>query len=981
MGEENMVKNEWKQIFRNKLFLIVLGAILFIPSIYTTLFLSSMWDPYGKLEQMPVAVVNLDQSVEYQNKTLAVGDELVKKLKEDSSLDFHFVDQKKAEKGIHDGTYYMVITIPKEFSTNAATLMDAHPKQMKLDYETNPGTNYIASKLSNTAMEKIQHAIADEVTRTYAESVFEQLSTVGIGLEEGAEGADRIGDGTDRLLEGNKKICTNLGVLENSTLLFEDGCHTLQKGIKEYTDGVNQLTSGAEALSDGAKDLSIGSVALSEGAKNVQEGTSSLHNGVKTLYDNFLRLHAGTESISEGSSDLKAGISNYTNGVNALETGVDALADLSKIDQVSQGIVSVNEAVNGAGNGQPGLKDASKKVSAGLNIIDLQVQNLINGSSSQSMQNLAQGLSEVEEEVDRSSQNLKQSTNALSSSVQDVQNVVHYLNSGATTVEQAAELLDGTVASLQSQVDQNNARMQSDTDSISCAINTIETVLNTSELEPDVQVLLRNALTELQGCQSTQLMPISGTDCYNQLQKLSVELSNSASQVKAGQETIGNAITDLNQHVQTLQNESVALERVREQIPKGVNASSIQVVAAEIHNAATGASAVARGMDSLASGLSALQESTQAFPDAAIGMEKLKTGVHALTQNNQTLIQGAEQLQQGAKALVGGSEALEKGIEHLSNGSETLVAGTESLKNGTQTLQSGTKQVFDGAFALKLGANTLSSNNEKLLAGGSTLADSSVKLQNGAEKLQQGSLQVQQGLGELENGSEELTLALSDGARKIQENRATEETLDMFATPVISKETKITNVPDNGSAMSAYMMCVGLWVGALAFCLMYPLTAYEGKLKNGASWWLSKATVAYPMAVAMACIMLFLLHLFCGFSPVDFPKTTVVACVASCTFMSIMYFFNAALGKVGSFLMLIFMVLQLSGAAGTYPIELSAGFVAKIHKYLPFSYVVEAFRMGICGEGAIGHSMLLLGMWILVFVGLTILLFTHRAKK
>ena len=42
--------------------------------------------------------------------------------------------------------------------------------------------------------------------------------------------------------------------------------------------------------------------------------------------------------------------------------------------------------------------------------------------------------------------------------------------------------------------------------------------------------------------------------------------------------------------------------------------------------------------------------------------------------------------------------------------------------------------------------------------------------------------------------------------------------------------------------------------------------------------------------------------------------------------------------------MLIFMVVQLAGSAGTYPVEISPSFVAKIHSYLPFTYTVNAFR-------------------------------------
>ena len=53
---------------------IAMAAIVLIPTIYTTLFLGSMWDPYGNVDQLPVAVVNNDKSVDYEGKTLAVGD-------------------------------------------------------------------------------------------------------------------------------------------------------------------------------------------------------------------------------------------------------------------------------------------------------------------------------------------------------------------------------------------------------------------------------------------------------------------------------------------------------------------------------------------------------------------------------------------------------------------------------------------------------------------------------------------------------------------------------------------------------------------------------------------------------------------------------------------------------------------------------------------------------------------------------------------
>ncbi len=205
-----MIKNEWKSLLRNKLMLIVVIAIIVIPIIYAGLFLKSMWDPYGNVDSLPVAVVNEDKPVEYNGKTLSIGKDMTDELKDNDSMAFNIVDSKTAEDGLANGTYYMVIKIPENFSANAATVMDNDPKQMELSYETNPGTNYIASKLSETAMLKLRDNIASKVTETYTETVFDSISEAGDGMQEAADGSGKIEDGLNTAADGNKTITKNL---------------------------------------------------------------------------------------------------------------------------------------------------------------------------------------------------------------------------------------------------------------------------------------------------------------------------------------------------------------------------------------------------------------------------------------------------------------------------------------------------------------------------------------------------------------------------------------------------------------------------------------------------------------------------------------------------------------------------------------------------------------------------------------------------
>ncbi len=220
-----MFKQEWKNIFHQTWIKIVLAAIVLIPSLYACIFLGSMWDPYGNTGKIPVAVVNLDLPVNYGNRTLDVGKELTDRLKDNTSMDFQCVDKGKAQEGLEDGQYYMIITIPENFSKNATTLLDEKPQKMKLHYTTNPGSNYIASKMDDSAIEKIKSEVSQTVTKTYAQTIFEQVTTLTDGLKQANDGTHQLSEGSQALVDGNQLISDNLQVLASSTLSFENGAH------------------------------------------------------------------------------------------------------------------------------------------------------------------------------------------------------------------------------------------------------------------------------------------------------------------------------------------------------------------------------------------------------------------------------------------------------------------------------------------------------------------------------------------------------------------------------------------------------------------------------------------------------------------------------------------------------------------------------------------------------------------------------------
>lgn len=886
-----MVKQEWKSLWRNKILMIVLVFIIAIPAIYTTLFLGSMWDPYGKLDELPVAVVNLDEPVEYEGETLNVGQKLVDKLKEDGSLCFNFTDTEQAERGLENGTYYMVITVPKNFSENATTLTDATPKKMELDYKTNPGTNYIAMKMSETALEKIKTSVAQEVTKTYAETIFDKIGEAGDGMKDAADGAGEIYDGTEKLSDGNKTISDNLKTLSEGTLTFKDGTSELKVGLSSYLDGVNQLSDGSTTLANGATSLLTGALKLNEGANSLSDGTKTLTSGTATL--------------ESGAKTLESGLKTYTDGVKQANDGAAALnANSAALTSGAQQLTAGNEQLS-SGSAQilGGLNQMSSTVKSGLPSED-KITELSGGLDTYSA-----AIGKMNEELQNTSLPSEEELAALNAVKTDLTNSL-------TNAGDNAKSLYVLAAQLQASGDlQTAAQVKEIADSLAANVTTAAN---------DATAI--SAVFE-------QVTP--------SLSKVT-ELKNGVAELNENKELVlGGAKTAVNGMYSGLANVSYALDT---QIIPGMSTLD------------GGISQVSDGAKSLSSGLTSYTS----------GVAQVGSGLTQLNDNSAQLNSGATQLSSGASQLASGAKTLDSGADELKSGTKTLADGTKTLDDGTKTLTNG--------FA------TLTANNSKLTSGANQLADGAVTLNDGAGQLYDGSITLGNGLSDLKDGANTLKTGLEDGQKTIDENKGDDAVYEMISSPVESNETKISNVENNGHAMAAYMMCVGLWVLCIAFCIMYPLTEHHGEIKSGFSWWLSKAGIAYLVALVSAYAMIGSLQLFLHFEPTELLNTFLVAGITAIAFMSILYFFNVWLGKVGSFLMLIFMVVQLAGSAGTYPIEISGDFVATIHKWLPFSYAVDAFRGTISGNGNILEVTIVLLSIAVIFTLLTIMMFNIRAK-
>ncbi|MDN5983244.1 MAG: YhgE/Pip domain-containing protein, partial [Lactococcus sp.] len=329
-----MLKKEWQAILKNKFFIVIIIALMTIPALYNLIFLSSMWDPYGKISDLPVAVVNQDQSAEINGKSVNLGKDLADEMAKGNDLDYHFVSDSMAQKGLKDETYFMEIKIPSDFSKNAGSLVSDKPTSSTIHYQTSKGHNFIASKMSDSAMEKLKEKVSKNITETYTKTIFENLTTLASGVTKAADGSDQLVDGSQTLKSGSSDISSNLDKLATSSLTFKDGADTLNVGIGQYMAGVSTLKDGSASLSqavtqytDGAAQLANGTNQLATGTASLAAGVSQLSNSnpkIQELLDGSAALSKGLQKMS-GSisvpdlSDLKTGLANLQNEINTIQ--------------------------------------------------------------------------------------------------------------------------------------------------------------------------------------------------------------------------------------------------------------------------------------------------------------------------------------------------------------------------------------------------------------------------------------------------------------------------------------------------------------------------------------------------------------------------------------------------------------------------------------------------------------------------------------
>ena len=659
---------EWKAIFKKPTFIIVMIGISLIPVLYNIIFLSSMWDPYGKLSDLPVAVVNNDKETSYNGNSMSIGKDMVSNLKENKTLDFHFVDEEEGKKGLENGDYYMVVILPSDLSEKATSILTDHPEQMQIDYQTSSGHSFIASKMSDSAMTQLKQNISTNVTETYTKALFNKMIDLKDGMSQAASGSEKLTDGANQLVAGSQTLTTNLHSLADSSLTFSNGTEQFTRGLSSYISGVEQLHLGLGNFNSGLVTYTGAVSQLDRGLGQLSSKSPELVRGINQLYTGVESYTGGVSQLNAGLTQFSSGVSAYTNGVGNLATGANQLSNQSAtlrmgMEQLSEGIQQLSSKLDASS----GKKDQINQLSSGLNQLNQVIQNIDVGDTKQ-LDSVLSSIASLSNQMLASAQSEKattlaniQSTAAYQSLTSEQQaEISASVSQNSTDSIQSAQSIIALVQGLQGSLE----NLQNQSSNLSTLKNQSNQVL---PLASTSLIGLSSGLTEIQGAVTSKLVPASQS------------IASDVNAYTTGVDKVSQGASQLSEKNSTL------------------TGSLDQLV--------SGSNTLTQKSSSLTAGIGQLAKKT---PELVSSIEKLSTGSNQLNRKSQELIAGVDKLQSGSSQLVDKSSQLLSGASQLESGANKLADGAGKLAEGGTKLTSGLEGLQTGVASLGQGLGNAS---------------------------------------------------------------------------------------------------------------------------------------------------------------------------------------------------------------------------------------------------------------------------------
>lgn len=414
--------------FRGVLPVIALVFIVLVPLIYGAIYVTANWDPYKRLSNLPVAIVNQDQPAKANHQTVQAGNDLTNKLIDQHDFDWHTTDADTAHHGLADGDYYLTLTIPSDFSKNLASAKSFDPSRANIELRRNDANGFVIGSVTSSSQNRIEQTVNKSVVKSYFDVVFSELSKLKSGLTDASDSSEQLADGTKNAHKSAHK-------LDKGTAKVDKGAHRLHTGAKSLSSGLKTADSGSSKLSSGLQTLDDRSDELSSGASDVASGTQQLSDRVVPTLNTLQRAIPKAGNRADRASRNMSSVAHSASGTSS---------------SVSHDIDRGNTSLKKLADKHPGLSDdpAYRKLTNRMDRASKRADKV--GSAAQRQ---SRHVGKINDDLQGSGQDLsgsitkaKSDVTNLNDGAQDVSDGARRLNTGIARASSSADSLDTGVS-------------------------------------------------------------------------------------------------------------------------------------------------------------------------------------------------------------------------------------------------------------------------------------------------------------------------------------------------------------------------------------------------------------------------------------------------------------------------------------------------------------------------------------------------------
>lgn len=412
------VGSEFRRFGHGTLPPIALTVITLLPLLFGGLFVWSYWDPIGRLDELPVAIVNSDTGADIDGERLNAGDQITEELLASGELNLIEMEPREARDAVFAGEVYFALELPTDFSQAVASAAGDDPHHATITTVFNNNNGLIASTLGTQATTIVIERINEELGSQVADKLLVGFNTIGEGMDKAADGAEQLADGSSRASSGAQQLSDGIDQLHSGAQQLDSGTDRLAQGAGELNSGLNQAASAAAQLSEGLTQLSAATDALGAGAAQISGGVNSIagiagqaSQAQQDLLAPLISISAQLKALNfPPATDVAYQIDALVNQVNTSGLGPasGALADLKRLQdgaaQLAQQLgeagqyrAGIERATAGSGQLSTGigkLAEGSDALVVGINQLSAGTSRLVEGSSQLSVgaQQLGDGL-------------------------------------------------------------------------------------------------------------------------------------------------------------------------------------------------------------------------------------------------------------------------------------------------------------------------------------------------------------------------------------------------------------------------------------------------------------------------------------------------------------------------------------------------------------------------------------------------------------